>query len=639
MNTTNITNNSPLVSVRSAEVHAGEGLNANSDFMSIVSQLTAQNGEGQITEISELLVGEKGADPEVIDELVKLLTQYGSQSAITGGIEGASGQINIGGLPQIQTDEASENAEDSQIRLIQNFKQGFNPNFVQDLKTKKLKNDSEDVLQKLAAGNAAADLQAVSYENGENVTAQESDIVNVKAAAVMEDKANVMEDKTNAMDGKINVMEDKANALDSKISIMEDKANAMDGKINVMEDKANAMDSKINVMEDKANAMDGKTSVMEDTDTAETPEKLGFKPIQNNEQININKNEFITAENISNGVMKTESFAGKFITPNFINAEMSVLGAETAENPLLSFDAVPFDSENFLDFGTDTVSSVISALLDEGDDNALTNSLNLTTSLPLKALYELAKINVGKSELEVPENFSLLDNDEKLQIVTQAIADGKLTIEKETDFMAVADQMKSSYAVSMSKNVENVQENSTETNTVMPSDAMVIDYNADYTMDIPTLRGTPLTEESMATGEVIDSVNRAFEQKNDKVIVRLNPKGLGEIAISLEKTKAGGMIVNIIAQNARTAAILNSQVSNIQENLAKYDAQVNTVTVADNPHNASFGFEQQMFNSPQGNNHSDNSNNRSAYFAKSDSDDEEINIPQRKLGEALNMYA
>ena len=639
MNTTNITNNSPLVSVRSAEVHAGEGLNANSDFMSIVSQLTAQNGEGQITEISELLVGEKGADPEVIDELVKLLTQYGSQSAITGGIEGASGQINIGGLPQIQTDEASENAEDSQIRLIQNFKQGFNPNFVQDLKTKKLKNDSEDVLQKLAAENAAADLQAVSYENGENVTAQESDIVNVKAAAVMEDKANIMEDKANAMDSKINVMEGKTNAMDSKINVMEDKPNAMDGKINVMEDKTNAMDGKTNVMEDKTNAMDGKTSVMEDTDTAETPEKLGFKPIQNNEQININKNEFITAENISNGVMKTESFAGKFTTPNFINAEMSVLGAETAENPLLSFDAVPFDSENFLDFGTDTVSSVISALLDEGDDNALTNSLNLTTPLPLKALYELAKINVGKSELEVPENFSLLDNDEKLQIVTQAIADGKLTIEKETDFMAVADQMKSSYAVSMSKNVENVQENSTETNTVMPSEAMVIDYNADYTMDIPTLRGTPLTEESMATGEVIDSVNRAFEQKNDKVIVRLNPKGLGEIAISLEKTKAGGMIVNIIAQNARTAAILNSQVSNIQENLAKYDAQVNTVTVADNPHNASFGFEQQMFNSPQGNNHSDNSNNRSAYFAKSDSDDEEINIPQRKLGEALNMYA
>ena len=639
MNTTNITNNSPLVSVRSAEVHAGEGLNANSDFMSIVSQLTAQNGEGQITEISELLVGEKGADPEVIDELVKLLTQYGSQSAITGGIEGASGQINIGGLPQIQTDEASENAENSQIRLIQNFKQGFNPNFVQDLKTKKLKNDSEDVLQKLAAENAAADLQAVSYENGENVTAQESDIVNVKAAAVMEDKANVMEDKANAMDSKINVMEGKTNAMDSKINVMEDKPNAMDSKINVMEGKTNAMDSKINVMEDKTNAMDSKTSVMEDTDTAEIPEKLGFKPIQNNEQININKNEFITAENISNGVMKTESFAGKFTTPNFINAEMSVLGAETAENPLLSFDAVPFDSENFLDFGTDTVSSVISALLDEGDDNALTNSLNLTTPLPLKALYELAKINVGKSELEVPENFSLLDNDEKLQIVTQAIADGKLTIEKETDFMAVADQMKSSYAVSMSKNVENVQENSTETNTVMPSEAMVIDYNADYTMDIPTLRGTPLTEESMATGEVIDSVNRAFEQKNDKVIVRLNPKGLGEIAISLEKTKAGGMIVNIIAQNARTAAILNSQVSNIQENLAKYDAQVNTVTVADNPHNASFGFEQQMFNSPQGNNHSDNSNNRSAYFAKSDSDDEEINIPQRKLGEALNMYA
>ncbi len=141
----------------------------------------------------------------------------------------------------------------------------------------------------------------------------------------------------------------------------------------------------------------------------------------------------------------------------------------------------------------------------------------------------------------------------------------------------------------------------------------------------------------MATGEVIDSVNRAFEQKNDKVIVRLNPKGLGEVAISLEKTKTGGMIVNMIAQNARTAAILNSQISDIQQNLAKYDAQVNTVTVAENPHSASFGFEQQMFNSPQGNNHSHS--NRSAYFAKTDSDDEEINIPQRKLGEVLNVYA
>ena len=469
-------------------------------------------------------------------------------------------------------------------------------------------------------------LQAVSNENADitaetqpiNATAQESDIGirAVKTDVIREDKINVREDVKQVKEDKINVREDVK-------QVKEDKSNVMEGK-------TNAMDSKINVREDVKI-------------TADTPEKLDFKPIQNtivsenSEQINNIKNEFITAGNISNGVMKTESFAERFTTPNLFSTEMSEINADFAENPLLSFDAVPTNPEDFLDFGTDTVSSVISALLDESDDNALTNSLSIKNPVPLKALYELAKINVGKSELEVPENFSLLDNDEKLQIVTQAIADGKLNIEKETDFMAVADQMKSSYAVSMSKNVENVQENSTETNTVMPSDAMVIDYNADYTVDIPTLRGTPLTEESMATGEVIDSVNRAFEQKNDKVIVRLNPKGLGEVAISLEKTKTGGMIVNMIAQNARTAAILNSQISDIQQNLAKYDAQVNTVTVAENPHSASFGFEQQMFNSPQGNNHSHS--NRSAYFAKNDSDDEEINIPQRKLGEVLNVYA
>ena len=78
MNTNNITTNSPLVSVRSAEVHANEGQAGNADFMSVISQIMSQNGESQVADALKLFGNEKEADSEVIDELLMLLAQYNS---------------------------------------------------------------------------------------------------------------------------------------------------------------------------------------------------------------------------------------------------------------------------------------------------------------------------------------------------------------------------------------------------------------------------------------------------------------------------------------------------------------------------------------------------------------------------------
>ncbi|MBE6860353.1 MAG: hypothetical protein E7499_03535 [Ruminococcus sp.] len=304
---------------------------------------------------------------------------------------------------------------------------------------------------------------------------------------------------------------------------------------------------------------------------------------------------------------------------------------EDADNGLISSNL----TINDLFGGTDVASTVIEVLLNGGNDNDVIDALQQSTdSVPIKVLYEMAKVNLGKSELELPDEYADFDFEEKVLKINEILLGKELTVENETDIEEVARQLKSDYelsaAISESAKKAAQKENAS-------SETMVIDYNKDYRVDLSTLRGMPVTEESLVTGQVIKGIDEAFKNELTRLTVRLNPEGLGEVIVRLKKTDVG-MIVSLSAQNMRTAEMLNSQLNAIQANLTKYDAQVNPVTIEETQLTASYNFNQQMFgNQPQkqGKNNSDD-----GYFRGNDDYDAEAEIIPRKITDgALNIYA
>ena len=124
----------------------------------------------------------------------------------------------------------------------------------------------------------------------------------------------------------------------------------------------------------------------------------------------------------------------------------------------------------------------------------------------------MAKINAGKSELILPDDYADLDFEEQVLKINEILLAKELTVENETDIEAVARELRRGYEFSsaISESAKKVSQNE---NAV--SENMVIDYNKDYRIDLSTLRGMPVTEESLVTGQVIKGIDEAV--KNDNI--------------------------------------------------------------------------------------------------------------------------
>lgn len=286
--------------------------------------------------------------------------------------------------------------------------------------------------------------------------------------------------------------------------------------------------------------------------------------------------------------------------------------------------------------GADVASTVIDVLLNGGNGNDVINALQQSTdSVPIKVLYEMAKINAGKSELILPDDYADLDFEEQVLKINEILLAKELTVENETDIEAVARELRRGYEFSsaISESAKKVSQNE---NAV--SENMVIDYNKDYRIDLSTLRGMPVTEESLVTGQVIKGIDEAVKNELNRLTVRLNPEGLGEVIVRLRKTDAG-MLVSLSAQSIRTAEMLNNQLGLIQSNLDRYDAQVNPVTVEESQLTASYNFNQQMFGNQPQQQERNNSDEGNYSNGSSEYETEAEVITRKTVDGALNMYA
>lgn len=333
------------------------------------------------------------------------------------------------------------------------------------------------------------------------------------------------------------------------------------------------------------------------------------------------------------------------------NASQNVLGQGSLSDVLLNGLSNSSDSNSAVSSllsmtgqtsgNSDVSSSVMSQMLSAfNSDNSTADSgaIPIMSAFPTDAFAELMKINSQNVTAQDSSNteFSQLSTDEQLQVLKNAMENGEVTIDKDTDITQVINDLSSSYK--LSQNVEQAKKSISEQNAVTDS----VGTDKVYSFDEIVTDNAEKTDESRSVYlQTLQGVEKAVSDGTEKFTVKLNPNGLGEIVVNLEKS-GDSMILNLVASNARTAELLNNQLSNLQVSLSQYNAQVNTV-VAPSNESAAYNFNQQMSGQQfsQDNNSSQQNNSQGNYQTSYSGGEDAVAQAAQTLvrSGALNTYA
>lgn len=243
--------------------------------------------------------------------------------------------------------------------------------------------------------------------------------------------------------------------------------------------------------------------------------------------------------------------------------------------------------------GTDLTATMLKGLFDNGSENDDFDSepIPLDSVIPFNALRQLSKAQ--KSESQTTEAADVTD------VLKTAVEKGEVKVERASD-----DGEKLVGEASFANAVREAKKNvaSTESDVIKAEAAAV-----------QTVRTTDAKEIQVAEAEIPDEqsesrevLRQTVEQVYDRIrtandresfSIRLKPEGLGEVLVKLAKT-GGGIVLDMAASSAKTAAMLNQQIAQLEQALAQYNPQVNTVTV-EAGQNASGEFLQQEFSRQQ----------------------------------------
>lgn len=224
-------------------------------------------------------------------------------------------------------------------------------------------------------------------------------------------------------------------------------------------------------------------------------------------------------------------------------------------------------SENSDDFSFgglesgDVFSKLLSGLTDFGSSE--NGEIPTLSGISLQSVYSLlkAKLSSEKSESEIPSELQKLAEEGRFEISKDESSSAELGLIKDYGLENSVKQAK-----------RTLEQDSA-------FDLAEQSVKADYsTIEATAVKTDGTVEENAVFNQTLDSIQRAFKEQAEIYTAKLHPEGLGEIVIKMAKDESG-IVLSIMADNEKTAQLINSQLAGLQSSLKEYNAQINPAVV------------------------------------------------------------
>ena len=272
------------------------------------------------------------------------------------------------------------------------------------------------------------------------------------------------------------------------------------------------------------------------------------------------------------------------------------------------------ENENslFSNSGGFTASSLLNSILGTNSGDTQSNAIPLSSVVPLNTLRQL-------SAIEQRDNLS------KLETLAKAFENGEATVSRMTEYVAVDDSVRIATDAVTDDNTEtsaNMEFSHTEklvgesnfANAVREAKKNVGNENATEKAEGFSVNASTVATDSTSANEVVRensdtiSTTEVFRQTAEQISaklsqryeevetfsVRLNPEGLGEVVVNLEKTD-DGVVLSLAASETKTAEMLGNQMNELQSALSQFNATVTEIKVFEPQQSQTQSYLQQDF--------------------------------------------
>ncbi|MBE6836847.1 MAG: flagellar hook-length control protein FliK [Ruminococcus sp.] len=293
---------------------------------------------------------------------------------------------------------------------------------------------------------------------------------------------------------------------------------------------------------------------------------------------------------------------------------VSMMSGTGGLNSVLSaFSDNDDNNSSLLGLGGLSSTNLISQIF-SGKDNKDETAIPMSTIIPLDALKQLANVKQkediskleklaeafekGDATVSKTTQYVMADNSvnkgnvtnqqvgvEYAPQMTQETFDSDVSSQK--DF-SEADILigENNFANAVREAKKNVmRETKTDKNQNLPQYADVEAQTVDSQERISQF--TRIVRENVTASNVrqqtVEQISAKLTQKYEEVetfSVKLNPEGLGEVTVNLEKTD-DGIILELVASEKSTAQMLDKEMNELQSALSQFNAQVNEIRVAE----------------------------------------------------------
>lgn len=283
------------------------------------------------------------------------------------------------------------------------------------------------------------------------------------------------------------------------------------------------------------------------------------------------------------------------------------------------------DEDNSLfDLSGFTSNNLLSGVLSGNSDNDNELAIPLTSVIPMNALKQLANIE-QKQQIE------------NIEALAKAFENGEATVTKTTEFVLkdnpvtnaqALTSMDNSQVAQTTETVENSYQSDFEQAEVMLGESnfasavreakknitdgktaeieAAVQVTSTSQIEAETVNShrkvSEITKVSQNEAEATSVLKQTAEQISAKLSqryeevetfsVKLNPEGLGEVVVNLEKTEEG-VVLSLVANESSTADLLNGKMNELQSALSQFNAQVTEIRVAETNESHTDSFLQQ----------------------------------------------
>ncbi len=226
----------------------------------------------------------------------------------------------------------------------------------------------------------------------------------------------------------------------------------------------------------------------------------------------------------------------------------------------------------------DTVSDIKSVF----DPNEMIKSgeMEIVSYIPAgKAENSQTNQETPENEKEVLDFFRMMKSVKENTGAKENSADKIRSSEQKTDIAETADTVKED----SDKNIFNLE---SLNKYAEPVDISFERAEAELKMN--------RAEYELPEKQLLKGVSENLEQGKSEFTVKLKPEGLGEILVKLVSGDEGKMLLTMVASSAKTAELLNHDLSSLQSSLSQHNVEIanNSIEVAKNVMPASSAFDQ-----------------------------------------------